>query len=136
MEKDRPKIGVGAIIKKDGKILFGKRKNAHGDGTWSFPGGHLEFGESVEDCAKRETEEETGLRINNFKKTIFTEDIFEKEDKHYITLYAIAEISEGEPIVAEPEKCEEWRWFSWDNPPQPLFIPIENLLKDNFNPFE
>lgn len=136
MEKDRPKIGVGAIIKKGDKILFGKRKNAHGDGTWSFPGGHLEFGESVEDCAKRETEEETGLIINNFKKTIFTEDVFEKENKHYITLYAMAEIYEGEPIVAEPEKCEGWEWFSWDNPPQPLFIPIENLLKDNFNPFE
>jgi len=136
MEKDRPKIGVGAIIKKGDKILFGKRKNAHGDGTWSFPGGHLEFGESIEDCAKRETEEETGLIINNFKKTIFTEDVFEKENKHYITLYAIAEIYEGEPIVAEPEKCEGWGWFSWDNPPQPLFIPIENLLKEKFNPFE
>lgn len=136
MEKDRPKIGVGAIVIKNGKVLLGKRKNAHGDGTWSFPGGHLEFGESIEDCARRETEEETGLIIDNFKKSTFTNDVFEKEGKHYVTLYAIAEISEGEPVVAEPEKCEEWKWFDWDNLPSPIFIPIENLLKENFDPFK
>jgi 8-oxo-dGTP diphosphatase len=45
-EIKRPKVGVGVIIKKDGKVLMGKRKNAHGDGTWSFTGGHLEFGEA------------------------------------------------------------------------------------------
>lgn len=136
MEKNRPKIGVGAIVIKKGKVLLGKRKNAHGDGTWSFPGGHLEFGESIEDCARRETEEETGLIIDNFEKSVFTNDVFEKEGKHYVTLYAIAEISEGEPVVAEPEKCEEWKWFDWDNLPSPLFIPIENLLKENFDPFK
>jgi len=135
MEKERPKIGVGAIVIKNGKVLLGKRKNSHGDGTWSFPGGHLEFGEKVEDCAKRETEEETGLIIDNFEKSVFTNDIFEKENKHYVTLYAIAEIYEGEPVVAEPEKCERWEWFDWDNLPSPLFIPIENLLKQDFNPF-
>jgi len=43
---ERPKVGVGVIIVKNNKILFGKRKNAHGEGSWSFPGGHLEFKES------------------------------------------------------------------------------------------
>lgn len=136
METQRPKIGVGAIIIKNGKVLLGKRKNSHGDGTWSFPGGHLEFGESVEDSAKRETKEETGLMIDSFEKSVFTNDVFEEENKHYVTLYAIAKISEGEPVVAEPEKCEEWKWFDWDNLPNPLFVPIENLLKQNFNPFK
>ena len=41
MMENRPKIGVGIIVIKDGKILFGKRKNAHNEGSWSFPGGHL-----------------------------------------------------------------------------------------------
>jgi 8-oxo-dGTP diphosphatase len=53
MEK-RPAVGVAAIVTKNGKVLLGKRKGAHGEGSWAFPGGHLEFNESIEDCAKRE----------------------------------------------------------------------------------
>jgi len=44
----RPYIGVGVCVVKDGKVLLGKRQNAHGDGCWCFPGGHLEFKESIE----------------------------------------------------------------------------------------
>ena len=62
---ERPKVGVGVIIIKDGKVLLGKRKNAHGEGSWSFPGGHLEFNEELFDCAKREVLEETGIKIKN-----------------------------------------------------------------------
>jgi 8-oxo-dGTP diphosphatase len=50
---DRPLIGVAVIVIKDDKILLGKRKNSHGAGTWALPGGHLEFGESIKDCARR-----------------------------------------------------------------------------------
>ena len=41
----------------------------------------------------------------------------------------------GELTVCEPEKCEQWDWFYWNNLPQPLFLPIKNLLKQNFSPF-
>jgi len=136
METNRPKVGVGVIIRKDNKVLLGKRKNSHGDGTWSFPGGHLEFGETPEECAKRETLEETGLVLNEFIKGDYTNDIFVKEDKHYITLFMITDLKEGEPEIKEPEKCEEWQWFEWSKLPENLFLPIQNLLKDNFNPFK
>ena len=83
MDDNRPKVGVAAIVKKDGKVLLGKRKDIHGDGTWCFPGGHLEFGEEIKECAKRETEEEAGIQIKNLRIVNFTNDIF--KDKHYIT---------------------------------------------------
>ncbi len=51
---ERPKVGVGVIVVKEGKVLLLQRKNSHGSGTWCFPGGHLEYGESLEECAKRE----------------------------------------------------------------------------------
>jgi 8-oxo-dGTP diphosphatase len=54
MEENRPKVGIGVFIFKDGKFLMGCRKGTHGAGTWSVPGGHLEFGESFEECAERE----------------------------------------------------------------------------------
>ena len=136
MMENRPKIGVGVIIIKDGKILLGKRKNAHGEGSWGFPGGHLEFNEEVEDCAVREVKEETGISMKNIRKGTFTNDIFEKEEKHYVTLFIISDFASGEVKVMEPEKCERWDWFEWNKLPQPLFMPIQNLLKQKYNPFK
>ena len=67
-----PKVGVGTIIKSKDKVLLLKRKNAHGDGTWAFIGGHLEFNESPEECARREVLEEINIRIKNPFAAIFT----------------------------------------------------------------
>lgn len=135
MEEHKPKVGVGVIIIKDGKVLFGKRKGSHGEGSWSFPGGHLEFGEDVFACARREVMEETGVEITNLRNATFTNDFFEKEGKHYVTLFVIAEILSGVVEVKEPNKCEGWEWFSWSALPTPLFLPIQNLLMQNFSPF-
>jgi 8-oxo-dGTP diphosphatase len=134
LEEKRPGVGLGVAIIRDGKVLFGKRKNSHGEGSWCFPGGHLEFGESWEECARRETLEETGLEIKNIRFATATNDFFEKEDKHYITILMIADWFEGEAQLLEPEKCEKWGWFEWDKQPEPLFVPQKNLNKQNFNP--
>jgi 8-oxo-dGTP diphosphatase len=131
---NRPKIGVGVCVIRDNKVLLGKRKGSHGGGSWSFPGGHLELNEDIEACAKREVLEEAGIKIKNLKLGTFTNDIFEKEEKHYVTLYVVAEYDSGEVKIMELEKCEEWGWFEWNNLPQPLFIPIQNLLKQGYNP--
>lgn len=131
---ERPKVGIGVIVFKDGKILLGKRKNSHGDGAWSFPGGHLEFGESWEECAKRETMEETGISIKNIRFGAVTNDIFQTEEKHYITIFMLSDYNFGEVQIMEPEKCEKWDWFSWNQLPQPLFVPIQNVLKTGFEP--
>lgn len=130
-----PRVGVGVIVLKDGKVLLGKRKHSHGDGTWNFPGGHLEFGESLEDCAAREVFEESGISISSVKKGPYTNDYFETENKHYITIFMVAECQTGEPQLMEPDKCEIWDWFDWDNLPTPRFLPLENLLKEGFSPF-
>ena len=132
-----PKVGVAVIVIKDKKVLLGERKGAHASGTWAFPGGHLEYFESFEECAKREVEEETGLKITLLDKNpvAVTNDFFEKDDKHYITLFLRAECIEGTPKVMEPEKCSEWKWFDWDQMPSNLMVPIENLTKF-YNPFK
>ena len=48
----------------------------------------------------------------------------------------LADYDSGDVELKEPEKCERWDWFSWDNLPIPLFKPQQNLLKQNFNPFK
>ena len=130
--KNRPLIGVAVIVIKNGHVLLGRRKNAHGDGTWAFPGGHLEFNETIEECARREIFEETGITISNLRYGPYTNDIFENEGKHYVTLFVLADYASGEPSAKEPDKCEEWQWHPWPPPVQPHFLPIANLLKQNF----
>ena len=133
---ERPKVGVGVFVIKDKEILMGQRINAHGEGTWNLPGGHLEFFETFEDCAKRETMEETGLNITDVTFATATNDIFKKENKHYITIFVKSKNSEGVAKVMEPNKCLKWDWFDWDNLPKPLFLPLENLRKTDFNPID
>ena len=132
---ERPKVGVGVIIRKGDHVLLGKRKGSHGEGCWQFPGGHLEFGEDPIACAKREILEEIGpVHLSNIRTVTFTNDIFEEHGKHYITLFVMGDFVEGEPHVMEPEKCDCWEWHPWENLPRPLFLPIENLLKQGFRP--
>ncbi|MBI4163281.1 MAG: NUDIX domain-containing protein [Candidatus Aenigmarchaeota archaeon] len=136
IEVQRPKVGMGVLIRKDGKVLFLRRLGAHGEGTWCPPGGHLEFGESFEDCARRETLEESGIEIKNIKFVTVTNDIHKDEGKHYITIYMVCDWASGEPKVMEPDKCVEVGWVDWNNLPQPLFLPIQNLIKQGFHPFK
>jgi len=129
---NRPLIGVAVIVIKDNQVLLGKRKNAHGANTWAFPGGHLESNESITDCAVREVFEETGLGIKNLRFGPYTNDIFAAENKHYVTLFVLADHESGAPEVKEPHKCEKWKWSPWPPRLKPLFLPIQNLLKQNF----
>ena len=77
----RPLVGVAVIVIRDGRVLLGRRKGAHGDGTWALPGGHLEYFEAIEDCARREVFEETGLSIGSVRHAAFTGDRFKAEDR-------------------------------------------------------
>ena len=124
-----PRIGVGIIVENAGKVLLGKRKGAHGAFTWALPGGHLEFGESVEGCAKRELLEETGLKVISSMLGPWVENVMENGKKHYITLFVHVDQFEGELQLLEPDKCEGWHWFSWNALPQPLFAPFDSLIK-------
>lgn len=130
MNAQRPGVGIGVLILDNNKILLGKRINAHGHNSWAPPGGHLEFMESPEDCARREVLEETGLIIDILHPILVTNDFYIKENKHYITIFLAALSYAGVPMVLEPEKCLQWEWFEWNALPSPLFLSFENFLKE------
>lgn len=124
-----PQIGVGVLIFRDGKLLLGQRKNSHGAGDWSAPGGHLEFGESPEACARREVLEETGLQLDALQNGAFVSNVFPEVNKHYITLLMVAQEARGEPQLMEPKKCSGWQWFAPQDLPEPLFAPLRSWLE-------
>ena len=78
----RVQVGVGILVLQDGLVLLGKRKGSHGAGTWSAPGGSLEFGEEILDCAARELKEETGLVASSLELGPYTNDVFPEVNKH------------------------------------------------------
>ncbi len=135
------KIGVACavMVLKENRVLLGRR---HPDravsksdfdevGCWCFPGGKLLFGESFEDCARRETTEECGIRIKNPSFFSITND--RNPSAHFATIYFLATEFEGEPKVMEPNKIVEWNWFALDNLPAPLFSPTKNGLNNYLN---
>src|SRR4051794_5923175 len=131
----RPLVGVGVFVRHNGKILLGKRRGSHGAGTWALPGGHLEFGEELEACVRREVLEETGLTVRDIRFGALTNDVFADEVQHYVTIFMVCDYAAGDLTVMEPHRCEEWRWFGWEALPEPLFLSLQNLLKTAFTPF-
>ena len=129
MEHDRPKIGVGVVVVKDGRVLIGERLSSHGAGTFSLPGGHMEFDESFEDTAMREVEEETGLRDIEVKDLVCVSND-RVYGKHFITIGMLAEWKSGEPIVMEPEKAANWAWYAPDDIPENLFLPSKAVIEN------
>jgi 8-oxo-dGTP diphosphatase len=124
-----PRVGLGVIIEKNRQVLLIKRTKVHGAGTWSTPGGHLEYGESPEECAIREVKEETGVNIGDVRFKGITNDLFEVSEKHYITIWMEARYLDGEPVVNADREASDIGWFSWDALPKPLFLPLQNFME-------
>jgi 8-oxo-dGTP diphosphatase len=126
-------LGVGVIVVRDEKVLLGLRRGAHGAGSWSFPGGHVDMGERPEATALRELEEETGLRAGNPRVVGESDDVF-PEGLCYRTYFVRVDWMGGEPAIREPHSCARWGWFSWDDAPEPLFLPVARLRSVGFRP--
>ena len=109
-----------------------QRHGAHGAGSWSVPGGHLEFGESFEDTARREVKEETDLEITNIRFGAVTNDNFVDEGKHYVTVWMLSDWKSGTEFITEPDKCLGQEWHTFNDLPSPLFLPWNQLLGSEF----
>jgi 8-oxo-dGTP diphosphatase len=129
-------VGIGVMLLKDGKILLGKRNEdpekasslLKGEGTWTMPGGKLHFGESFEEGAKREVEEETGIRLNDINVICINSD--QVEGVHFITIGLMSDEFQGEPQIKEPDEITEWRWFPINYIPSPLYFPSAKVLNN------
>ncbi|MCL2229058.1 MAG: NUDIX domain-containing protein [Firmicutes bacterium] len=139
METKSKKIGVGVgvmILNKQGQVLLGLRNpdkvkapgELRGEGTWTMPGGKVDFHETLGDAARRETHEETNLSVKTLTLISLCDDF--SETAHYVTAGFLATDITGELKTMEPETILEWRWFDLDNLPKNIYEPSKKLLEN------
>ena len=107
-----PRVGVGAITLKDGKVLLVKRAIDPNKGLWAIPGGTLKLGETLQECAAREILEETGVRIK-VGACVYVFDFLERDAKrkikfHFVVVDFAADYISGEPRGADDALEAEW----------------------------
>lgn len=130
-----PLVGASAVVLREGRVLLGRRRGAHGGGTYAFPGGKISPGEQPIDAVIREIREETGLVVHDVRPVTWTSDIFTGDGFHYVTLHHVAEVgTDAHARLREPEKCDGWDWYSWDELPSPLFLPAAHLVESGWRP--
>lgn len=129
---ERPIVGIWIAIIKNGKMLFGKRKSDHAHWVWSRPGGKLDPWESREECATREAYEETWLSIKNIEYLVTSNDIYEEENRHFVSIWMKSEYDSGELTLMEPDKFEIWDRFDLDSLPQPVFRWVLEVVTQYF----
>ncbi len=109
-----------------------ERQGAHGAGSWSVPGGWMEYGESFEETARREVMEEVGLKIKNIRFGAVTNNVFPEDNIHSVTIWILSDYESGEPKVGVPDKISDLKWCDFDSLPQSLFKPWDELLSSQF----
>jgi len=114
-------VGVGVMVRNEkGEFLLGLRtENSRNEpGKWCFPGGCVEFGEKLFDCAKREAKEEAGIEVEPVRLVRVIDHIIPAEKQHWVNPIIEAKLVKGTPKVMEPHKLREWRWFSLETLPE------------------
>ncbi|MBD9647124.1 NUDIX domain-containing protein [Ensifer sp. ENS09] len=117
---DFPGFGCGLVIVRDGKILLYRRLKAPEAGYWNIVGGKVDHMERSEAAARREAEEESGLKIRSSEFLCLSEQVIEADRQHWISMIYVTRDFSGEPQLVEPDKLSEFGWFSLDALPQPL----------------
>jgi len=125
---ERAKVGTAVFIVREGRLLLQRRAGAHGIGTWSVPGGHVEFGETPEQTVIRETMEEVGVTIDSATLVAVTNDVFPESGKHYVTLWLRASGIGNETPRTTPGETSDVAWFKPDSLPSPLFTSLADLI--------
>ncbi len=111
-----PRAAVGAVVIEKGRILLVKRKYTPQKGKWAVPGGLVKLGETLQEAAQREIEEEAGLIIQA-KEPVHTFDLIERDSKgrilfHYVIVDLEAEYVRGRIVPADD--ASDAGWFTPD----------------------
>ena len=126
-------VGVGAIIVNEQSQVFLARRGPKAKnerGLWEFPGGSVEFGETLTQALQREIREEYGVGISVGELVDVADHILPQEHQHWVSPSFVCKIVSGEPQIREPEKCTEIGWFDVERVPGKLTEVTRTNLKN------
>ena len=121
-----PRVVVGTLPVQAGQVYLARRAIEPGRGRWTYPGGFLEVGESAQEGARRETEEETELRIEVGRLI----GVYSRPHVGIVTVVFAADVVGGRPEPAA--ETTEVRGFGPDEIPwdELAFTTVESALRD------
>jgi ADP-ribose pyrophosphatase YjhB (NUDIX family) len=123
-----PLITVDIIIEINSGIILIKRKNPpHG---WAIPGGFVDYGESLEDCARREAKEETGLDIR-LRRQFHTYSDPGRDPRHHTVSTIFIATATGKPKAGDDAK--EAVVFTRESLPDDIAFDHSKILEDYFS---
>ena len=136
------KIGTGVgvmILNEKNQLLLGLRNDdekkadteLHLEGTWTMPGGKIEYGETFEQAGIREVEEETSLKIEERDITPICVQTDKNEYAHFVTIGLLAKKFSGKVKTMEPDEIVEWKWFDLNDLPMNMYFPSKKVLENN-----
>jgi len=127
----RPKGAVGIYLVEGDKILLYLRNSTHAGGTWCPLGGHIEYGESFLEAARREVKEEAGIDTEDIEVMGVTSDVYDDEKRHYITVHTRPKRYTRTPSLMEPDKFDDMSRFHLSELPENLFPANRRFLSLN-----
>ena len=111
---DRPRVAVGGVVIRDGKVLLIRRGKAPAFGEWAIPGGSVELGETLKQAVEREIHEETGLTVRAGEVCYVFDGVKRDSDGrvqfHYVIVDHLANYVAGDPVPSSD--AAEAAWFS------------------------
>jgi ADP-ribose pyrophosphatase YjhB (NUDIX family) len=109
---DRPFLAVSAAIIKGDKVLLVRRANPPMHGLYTFPGGVVEAGETLEEALLREIDEETALKIAPVGiagyRDVLIRDKEQRLERHFVIIAFTTRWVSGEPVLNE--ELGDFRW--------------------------
>jgi 8-oxo-dGTP diphosphatase len=125
-----PRVGVGVLlVDEHARVLLTLRKLPPEAGCWSIVGGKVDFLETLEQCAVRETREEVGLEVRLVRLLCVTDHHLPQEGQHWVSPAFLGQILAGEARNCEPDKTREVSWFSLSTLPPNLTITARNAIQ-------
>ena len=123
-------IRTYACVVKENAVL-GLFENFLGDILLKFPGGGLEYGESLIDCLHREFDEELNVKIEVIEHLYTQEELIAshfREDEQLLSIYYIANILNEENFKIRDQGIEKAEWISIDHPNNPFSLPADQIV--------
>lgn len=126
-------VTVHLFFMRQGQILLLRRFNTgYADGQYSVPAGHLDGGETVMAAAAREAKEEIGVRIEP-QELVFSSVMHRQEGDERVDFFVRVPAWSGEPVNAEPEKCDDLHWADVRALPENTVAYVRRAIRNDLD---